>query len=785
MEDGAITRRFLNSATSRHQAGLDVAWSVQIEIALYIVCFIACLLLFSLRNLDPIVFPTLYAEDGMWTGLILQNGVIHTAFHARGGFPVLGLVLMDWLGLVLDEVFSAGNILHLPYYLFGVSIAFLSSLSILPLVVFQRVLPLSLRLLLVAVMVFMLTGIDGNEIFGRIGNLAFLFPILCFYMIFLVRFVESRLGAALALAAVLVCALTFPVCLAFLVVWLVLELTYRLVKTSGVALVNYPLSASSWRFIGLLFCLVVVCAFLMPGDFLSEKGGAFMPYSARGMIDFAGARVVLFPLIASFYSLFNDTRTIIGLSIILVLALIWLFGTRPSSAELAFAAFGLQISFLIYAGSMVATRSGLSSFFGNYASSFPDRYFYGINVLFMSALIVSSYDLSRNGRWSFSPLFGRAVIVASAVLFACNVARLGTTVFELTTPAVNWRQYGDLRSMTCEIIAKRADPFVLQAFKRHNGLTDGSVSIVRDDTRGQRGERVPMPCPACDGEGDLYVTRATSVYSEAGHNFSIRQCKKCLHLFTSPEPSDEILARIYATTYAYEAHEVIADEKRLRAKALASFIVSTHAAATTALEIGCMHGHLLSALTNLGLRASGIEIDEASVRDCRRIGLDVTQSSFEECIASEKQRFDIVVLSHVLEHIRDASTALRQLQDLLQPGGRIILVVPNSNANTAKLFGRYWGYWQVPVHIHHFNESSLRIFAERAGLEVAAIRFHGADSLFFLSTISNVLGMRSSGKPLSAPQRAIIRMASRALRAWRRHGEEDLVCALQCKQPRD
>lgn len=472
MEDGAEAKRFPTGATSRQEGGIDSAWSVWKQIALYAACWIACALLFSLRNLEPVVFPTLYAEDGVWAGRILQNGLLHTAFHARSGFPVLGLVLMGWLGLVLDEIFSAGNILQLPYYLFGISIAFLSSVSILPLVLFRRILPLSLRLLLVAVMVFMLTGSSGNEIFGRIGNLVFLFPILCFYMIFLVRFTKSRIVAALALGIILVCALTFPVCLAFLAVWIVLEATYRVVKASNIAFGNYPLPASSWGFIGLLFCLVLVCAFLMPGELFTEKGGAPMPYSDRGLIDFAGARIVLYPLIASFYSLFNDTRTIIGLSVILVLALIWLFGTRPSSTELAFAAFSLQMSFVLYATSTVAIRSGFTSLFGNYTNLFPDRYFYGINVLFMSALVVSSYDFSRNGRWSFSPLFGRAMIVASAAVFAFNVSRLRTTVFELTTPAVNWRQYGDLPSMTCGIIANQADPYVLKAFTQHNGLTE-------------------------------------------------------------------------------------------------------------------------------------------------------------------------------------------------------------------------------------------------------------------------------------------------------------------------
>ena len=61
------------------------------ETSVLIISFVACASIFALRNLDPILFPTLYAEDGDWMGLLMQNGFLDTAFHARQGFPVVGL----------------------------------------------------------------------------------------------------------------------------------------------------------------------------------------------------------------------------------------------------------------------------------------------------------------------------------------------------------------------------------------------------------------------------------------------------------------------------------------------------------------------------------------------------------------------------------------------------------------------------------------------------------------------------------------------------------------------
>lgn len=292
-----------------------------------------------------------------------------------------------------------------------------------------------------------------------------------------------------------------------------------------------------------------------------------------------------------------------------------------------------------------------------------------------------------------------------------------------------------------------------------------------------------MACPICSGDHEAFVANAASVYSEAGCSFSIHRCKKCSHHFTWPEPSEELLSRIYKSTYAYEAHRLIADEKRMRAEALASLILpKADTKQSTALDIGCMHGHLVRALADLGVRASGVELDEGAVAVCQRTGLDVTRGSLEECNISETRRFDVVVLSHVLEHIRDVSSTLRQVQRLLTSFGQIVVVVPNSRARTARLSGRYWGYWQVPIHVHHFNETSMRVLAAQSGMHVTLMRSQGADSLFFLSTVSNLLGLRSEGRLLTSAQRAIIRSTSRILRGWIRFGDEDLVCILKPNQ---
>jgi SAM-dependent methyltransferase len=79
-------------------------------------------------------------------------------------------------------------------------------------------------------------------------------------------------------------------------------------------------------------------------------------------------------------------------------------------------------------------------------------------------------------------------------------------------------------------------------------------------------------------------------------------------------------------------------------------------------------------------------------------------------------RFDLVVASHVVEHVAEPTAVLRRLAHHLAPGGRLFVEVPME----------CWGgppFHDEPVtHINFFVPGSLRRCFEEAGLEVASCR---------------------------------------------------------------
>jgi SAM-dependent methyltransferase len=169
------------------------------------------------------------------------------------------------------------------------------------------------------------------------------------------------------------------------------------------------------------------------------------------------------------------------------------------------------------------------------------------------------------------------------------------------------------------------------------------------------------------------------------------------------------------------------------------------------------------------------------VAECRALGLNVHNSSISDFLQGlgPEIRYDIIILSHVLEHLLEPDKYLRRFQEILNPGGLLVVAVPANDSINAKVFGRYWGWWQVPVHINHFNNRGMVCLAERAGFKVEKLLRHGGDSLMIVLNFINLLGVGESLGPMSATRKHLLSAFSVFLRYWYRIGDEELVAILR------
>lgn len=286
---------------------------------------------------------------------------------------------------------------------------------------------------------------------------------------------------------------------------------------------------------------------------------------------------------------------------------------------------------------------------------------------------------------------------------------------------------------------------------------------------------VKIKCCCCNGEtGNVVFRGLTSVYSE--QPWDIAECSVCKNIITLPIPTGSLLNKIYSDTYLYSIHLLAQHEKKFRSRWMAKFIrnISVENNYNSILEVGCMFGYLLGELKN-NFTVKGIEIGEDAVTICKNNGLDVKNISIENYLLQNDEKFDLIILSHVFEHLLSPEKILGQLSNHLNSKGKLIISVPNSNSYNRKLFGRNWGWWQVPVHINHFRESALVEMASNTEMIIEKVRYKGGDSLMLLLNLINLLGFRNKKSELSFLQKSIIKLFTFLFRYWYFIGNEEIT----------
>jgi 2-polyprenyl-3-methyl-5-hydroxy-6-metoxy-1,4-benzoquinol methylase len=97
------------------------------------------------------------------------------------------------------------------------------------------------------------------------------------------------------------------------------------------------------------------------------------------------------------------------------------------------------------------------------------------------------------------------------------------------------------------------------------------------------------------------------------------------------------------------------------------------------LEVGCGRGDFVERLRkDEQIEASGIDLNTFAVTEAQRLGRPVRCMSLEDIVEHERSEYDALCCFQVLEHVSAPDKFMDSLIELLQPGGRLLLGVPNS-----------------------------------------------------------------------------------------------------------
>ena len=139
------------------------------------------------------------------------------------------------------------------------------------------------------------------------------------------------------------------------------------------------------------------------------------------------------------------------------------------------------------------------------------------------------------------------------------------------------------------------------------------------------------------------------------------------------------------------------------------------------LDIGCGNGRFLAQMRKLGWSCVGFEPDPVAAEVARkRHRLEVYHGLLRET-GLQKGAFDIITMSHVIEHLPDPSRTLKICHQLLKENGLVVIATPNISSLGHRIFQSAWRGIEPPRHLFLFSVASLRNLARSAGFEIKKI----------------------------------------------------------------
>lgn len=232
----------------------------------------------------------------------------------------------------------------------------------------------------------------------------------------------------------------------------------------------------------------------------------------------------------------------------------------------------------------------------------------------------------------------------------------------------------------------------------------------------------PPACPVCDERMAADVCYRGSRYV---------RCRRCRTGAVAALPTRARLRMLYEAEYpAAYGHERLAPPRADMFAAMLDHLGRLRGAGRL-LDLGCGGGHLLDAARRRGWRGIGADLSHAACRVTReRQSIPAVQADLARLPVRDRG-VEVVTLVNVLDHLPDPLGALREVRQVLVPGGHLVVRIPNAGFHRpwvrllASLgpVARWHGWDGYPVlHLYAFTPAGARQLVRQAGFHVLGVR---------------------------------------------------------------
>jgi len=146
------------------------------------------------------------------------------------------------------------------------------------------------------------------------------------------------------------------------------------------------------------------------------------------------------------------------------------------------------------------------------------------------------------------------------------------------------------------------------------------------------------------------------------------------------------------------------------------------------LDVGCGLGFLLSGVAAEWER-HGVEVSAFAAEHASHYG-NIFHGGLEDA-GYPDEHFDLVVIYHVIEHVRNPQALLKEIRRILKPDGWLILGTPDFDSGAARRFGNNYRMLHDITHISLFSNDSMHRFLRDHGLRIERVEYPYFDTRYF------------------------------------------------------
>jgi len=227
-------------------------------------------------------------------------------------------------------------------------------------------------------------------------------------------------------------------------------------------------------------------------------------------------------------------------------------------------------------------------------------------------------------------------------------------------------------------------------------------------------------CPACNTRNPFAVPGIGKPFNSCTRSLVFRQneyhifrCGLCGLVFKDSVLPEDLLDMLYGDVdfSGWATCQVYPTEKPVLKQ------INSLSAGSKVLDFGCSSGRLL-AQAKPEIERWGFEVNKAAAREAAANGIQMIGEWNELRYSQEK--FDVVLLMDVFEHLSKPTALLEHLVALVKPGGLLVVSTGNADCRACQIDTPNFWYFRSIQHLCMITKEYAEGFAIRAGLQISS-----------------------------------------------------------------